>query len=386
MINTALGFVSFAVWIYLLLGRGLFWLCRERDGVFHEPNEPMSIAAIIPARDEAASIAACVGSLLRQDGVGDFRIVLVDDQSSDGTAEVARAVAETALAPDRLTVVRGRDAPPGWTGKLWAMRQGLAVVEADPAPPDYVVFADADIAFEPSALQGLLAIARTRKTVLTSLMVKLRCDSAAERWLTPAFIFFFQMLYPFSFVNNPARRVAAAAGGCMLAKRDVLQAAGGLDALRCALIDDCALAALMKGRGAIWLGLTERARSLRAYRTYQEFGTMVARSAYAELRYSSLRLLGVVIGMSIVYLAPPLLAIFTRGPAQILGAAAWVVMALAIAPTHRLYGRPVLAGFALPVVAGAYLHFTLTSAWQYWRGRGGVWKGRVQAAVGRNTT
>jgi hopene-associated glycosyltransferase HpnB len=387
MISAFLGFVPFAIWLYLLLGRGFFWLCRERDDAFvAEGNDRPAIVAVIPARDEAESIGACIGSLLRQDYAGSFKIILVDDQSSDGTNKAASAAAAAALASERLTIVQGRDLPPGWTGKLWAMRQGLAAVEAERNPPDYVLFTDADIAFDPPVLKRLVAIARARKNVLTSLMVKLRCDSAAEHWLTPAFVFFFQMLYPFPWVNRTDRSVAAAAGGCMLADRDALNAAGGLEALRSALIDDCALAAIMKRQGPIWLGLTESARSLRAYPSYREFGRMVSRSAYAELRYSIVRLVGVVLGMSLVYLAPPLLTIFARGVGEALGALTWAVMALAIAPTHRLYQRSVPAGVALPAVAGAYLHFTLASAWEYWRGRGGAWKGRVQANAGRRAT
>jgi hopene-associated glycosyltransferase HpnB len=219
--------------------------------------------------------------------------------------------------------------------------------------------------------------------VLTSLMVLLRCESAAERYLTPAFIFFFQMLYPFAWANDPKRKTAAAAGGCMLVQREALTAAGGLEALRGALIDDCSLAAIMKRQGTIWLGLTESAVSLRPYPSFAEFGRMVSRSAYAELRYSPFRLAGAVVGMSLVYLAPPLLTIFARGLAQFSGALAWALMALCLAPTMRLYRRPVVEGFALPAVAAAYVGFTVKSALQYWRGQGGAWKGRVNAPGGK---
>ena len=226
----------------------------------------------------------------------------------------------------------------------------------------------------------LVAIAGAKKSVLTSLMVKLRCESAAEHWLVPAFIFFFQMLYPFAWVNDPGRRMAAAAGGCMLARRETLDAAGGLEALRGALIDDCALGALMKRQGPIWLGLTE---SVQAYApiAFADFRRMVARSAFAELRYSPLLLAGAVAGMGLTYLAPPLFAVFARGLAQAAGALAWAMMALALAPTLRLYGRPLAGGLALPAVAAAYVAFTLNSAVQYWRGRGGYWKGRIQAPM-----
>jgi hopene-associated glycosyltransferase HpnB len=217
--------------------------------------------------------------------------------------------------------------------------------------------------------------------VLTSLMVKLRCESAAERWLAPAFVFFFQMLYPFAWVNDPRRTTAAAAGGCMLVRREALRAAGGLEAVRGALIDDCALGALMKGQGPIWLGLTESVDSLRAYSTFAEFRQMVSRSAFAELRYSSLRLTAAIGGMALVYIAPPLFTIFARGGAQAAGALAWAMMALSLMPTLRLYGRPLVGALALPAIAAAYIAFTFDSALQYWRGRGGYWKGRFQAPM-----
>jgi hopene-associated glycosyltransferase HpnB len=389
MIAAALSLLPLAVWAYLLFGRGWFWLCRERDEsvasakdirVENAPDLWPEVVAVVPARDEADLIAESVGSLLRQDYRGCFSVVVVDDQSADGTAAAALAAARAAGAADRLRIVSGSSLPPGWTGKLWAMRQGLAAIDTG-SMPEYVLFSDADIAYAPHALARLVAIARARKSVLTSLMVKLSCESAAERWLVPAFVFFFQMLYPFAFVNDPGRRTAAAAGGCMLARREALASAGGLEALRGALIDDCALGALMKRQGPIWLGLTENVHSLRAYAAFADFRRMVARSAFAELRYSPLRLAGAVAGMGLTCLAPPFFAVFAQGVAQAAGALAWAMMALALAPTLRLYGRPLAGGLALPAIAAAYVAFTLDSAMQYWRGRGGYWKGRVQAPM-----
>jgi hopene-associated glycosyltransferase HpnB len=337
--------------------------------------------AIIPARDEADMIAHSVGSLLRQDYPGRFALVVVDDQSTDGTAAAASAEADAAQAGDRLQIVMGTGPPPGWTGKLAAMRRGLAEVEASATAPQFVLFTDADIAYAPHVLSRLVRIAHANNSVLTSLMVKLRCESAAELWLAPAFVFFFQMLYPFAWVNDPRRATAAAAGGSMLVRREALAAAGGLEAVRGALIDDCALGALMKGQGPIWLGLTEDVLSLRAYPTLADFGRMVARSAFAELRYSPLRLAGAIGGMALVYLAPPLFVIFARGVAQAAGLLAWAMMALSFAPTLRLYRRPLVGGLALPAIAAAYVVFTFDSALQYWRGRGGYWKGRIQAPM-----
>jgi hopene-associated glycosyltransferase HpnB len=384
MIIAAISFLLLAVWAYLLIGRGWFWLCRERDDSAAAKNAPdawPSVVAIIPARDEADMIAHSVGSLLRQDYPGRFSVVVVDDQSTDGTVAVALAAASAAQAASRLRIVTGNGPPTGWTGKLSAMRQGLAEVEAGRSSPEFVLFTDADIAYAPHVLSRLVAIARANNSVLTSLMVKLRCESAAELWLAPAFVFFFQMLYPFARVNEPRQATAAAAGGSMLVRRDNLCAAGGLEAVRGALIDDCALGALMKGQGPIWLGLTEDVHSLRAYRTFTDFGRMVARSAFAELRYSPPRLVGAVAGMALVYVGPPLLAIFARGPAQAAGALAWAMMALSLMPTLRLYERPLIGGLALPAIAAAYVAFTFDSALQYWRGRGGYWKGRIQAPM-----
>jgi hopene-associated glycosyltransferase HpnB len=388
MITVAVSLIPLAIWAYLLFGRGWFWLCGERDDpaaaankVRNEADVWPSLVAIIPARDEADMIAHSVGSLLRQDYSGPFSVVVVDDQSTDGTAAVASTAASDAGAAERLKIVTGNGPPPGWTGKLSAMRQGLAEVEAGAQAPEFVLFTDADIAYAPHVLTCLVAIARAKNSVLTSLMVKLRCESTAERWLAPAFVFFFQMLYPFAWVNDPRRPTAAAAGGCMLVRRETLDAAGGLEAVRSALIDDCALGALMKEQGPIWLGLTESVDSLRAYPTFADFRRMVARSAFAELRYSPLRLVGAIGGMALVYVTPPLFAIFARGGAQVAGAVGWAMMALALAPTLRLYRRPFVGGLALPGIAAAFLAFTFDSALQYWRGRGGYWKGRVQAPM-----
>ena len=384
-----LAVVALAIWAYLLVGRGFFWRAAARDDTLARAAELRSapgawpaVTAIVPARDEADVIAQSVGSLLAQDYPGRFQIVLVDDESTDGTADAARRAARAASPDDRLTVLAGSSPPAGWTGKLWALDRGFRYVTHAAGPPDYVLFTDADIAYQaPDALRRLVEGAVARGTVLTSLMVKLRCDSFAERLLVPAFVFFFAMLYPFAFVNDPKRKLAAAAGGCMLVRRQVLADAGGLKEIRGALIDDCALAALLKQKGPIWLGLTRRIASLRPYPKIADIRRMVARSAYAELRYSPLRLAGTLLGMVLTYLAPPLLTIFADGTPRILGLVAWLAMALAFWPTLRLYGRSPLWGAALPVIAAFYTAFTLDSAIQHWRGRGGAWKGRFQATT-----
>ena len=257
--------------------------------------------------------AQTVASLLQQDYRGAFSVVLVDDQSSDGTAAVARQAA--AAAADRLTVVQGADLPAGWTGKLWAMKQG--VDRALASEPGYLLFTDADIVYAPDTLARLVAQAESEKLVLNSLMVKLRCESFAERAFIPAFVFFFQMLYPFAWVNDRARSTAAAAGGCMLVRREALAAAGGIEAIRGALIDDCALARALKPQGPIRLSLTERVHSIRRYPGLEDIRRMVARSAYAQLNYSPLLLAGTLAGMALVYLAAgPARAVRPRGRAD----------------------------------------------------------------------
>jgi hopene-associated glycosyltransferase HpnB len=369
--------VALAVWLYLLLARGGFWRCRERDAdVPAKLAAWPRVAAVVPARNEADHIADSVGSLLAQDYGGAWTVIVVDDDSADGTAEVAR---RGAGGDARLRVVNSRGLPAGWTGKLWALKQGIDAAMAMPEPPDYLLLTDADIVHAPDSLSRLVARAESKHLVLTSLMVKLRCESFAERAGIPAFVFFFQMLYPFAWVNRPTSAVAAAAGGCMLVRADVLRKAGGIEVIRGALIDDCALAKALKAHGPIWLGLTERVHSVRPYPALADIRRMVVRSAYAQLHYSSLLLMGTVAGMVVTYLVPPFAAIFGSGIVRMVGLATWALMALTFQPTLRFYRLSPLWGVALPAIALQYTLYTLDSAYQYVRGRGGTWKGRVQA-------
>jgi hopene-associated glycosyltransferase HpnB len=371
-----------AIWLYLLAARGGFWQAREREEGGPAGNPPWpSITAIIPARDEAECIGETVASLLRQDYPGAFDVIVVDDQSQDGTAQIAQKAAETIGAGNRLTVLSGRSLPGGWTGKLWAQHQGVEFANAKPEPPDFILFTDADIVYAPDVLTSLVGRAQAGGYGLTSLMVKLRCESFAERLFIPAFIFFFQMLYPFAWANNPRKSTAAAAGGCMLVRRAALNDAGGMAAIRNALIDDCALAKILKARGPIWIGLTDRVRSIRAYPSVEDIRRMVSRTAYAQLHYSPLLLAGTVLGLALTYLAPVALALFASGLAQFLGLFTWLLMAFAFKPTLRFYGLSRLWGLALPAIAAIYMAFTLDSAYQHARGRGGMWKGRAQANV-----
>jgi hopene-associated glycosyltransferase HpnB len=382
MIATLLAGCALAIWVYLIAARGGFWRCAERDDAGRAPAQWPAVTAVIPARDEADGVGETIGSLLRQNYPGLFTLVLVDDQSTDGTAEAARRTAEAAGSADRLTIVAGARLPPGWTGKLWAMRQG--VDKAAETAPAFLLFTDADIVYAPDVLSRLVSRATSDDLTLVSLMAKLRCVSFVERALIPAFIFFFQMLYPFSWVNRRDNPCAAAAGGCMLVRREALAAAGGVESIRDALIDDCALAVRLKAQGPIRLALTDRVTSGRPYPTFQEARTMIARSAYAQLRYSPLLLVGTVAGLTLTYLVPPLVALFGRGLAQDMALAAWTLMAIALQPTRSFYRVSPLWGIALPAIAFIYMTFTLDSAYQHARGRGGYWKGRAQARAVRS--
>ena len=381
MLDELIAFLSLGTWVYLIAARGGFWLGTERDDASAAPPAIWpSVTAVVPARDEAVCVADSIGSLLHQDYPGRFTIILVDDNSTDGTGEVARRAAAVAGAPERLSVITGHPVPVGWTGKPWALHQGIAAAGRVQPSSNYLLLTDADIVHDPDSLRRLVAKVAAERVVLVSLMAKLRCESLAERALIPSFIFFFQMLYPFAWVNRPRNATAAAAGGCLLVHADTLRRAGGIERIRGALIDDCALARLLKAQGPIWLGLTERVRSIRSYPHIADIRRMVSRSAYAQLRYSPLLLAGTVLGMAMTYLAPPLLALFGDGPGRWMGLAAWALMALAFQPTLRFYRVSPLWGVALPVIAFIYLLFTVDSAWAALRGRGGLWKGRVQAS------
>jgi hopene-associated glycosyltransferase HpnB len=367
---------SIAIWAGLLAARGGFWLARETDeDPVAEPHEWPEVTAVVPARDEADAIGRAIGSLVAQDYPGTFRVVLVDDGSRDATADIARATGSA-----RLTVISGSPPPTNWTGKLWAMRSG---VEEAGASPRYLWFTDADIEHAPSTLRSLVARAERDGLAMNSLMAELRCESVAEKAFVPAFVFFFQMLYPFARVNRPSSRVAAAAGGCILVNRAALERRGGLRAIKGALIDDCALGALMKNEGPIRLALTRRCRSIRPYGGWREIGAMISRSAYAQLGYSPVVLFGTLAGMALVYVNPLVFAVTGPGWIHGAGSAAWLMMAIAFQPMLRFYSRSPLWGFALPLIGHYYDGATWISAWHHWQGRGGVWKGRVQARRSR---
>lgn len=378
-----LGALTFVIWLYLWLRHGGFW----RTTISPLPGLPKdwpSVVAVIPARNEAEGIGRTVGSLLGQDYKGRVSVVVVDDESTDGTADVANHTAAVMKASDRLRVISGTPTPAGWVGKMWAVAQGLeAAAELDPSAR-YVLLTDGDISHADRNVAHLVARAEAGALDLTSLMVRLRCISIAEQALIPAFVFFFAKLYPFAWVNNPRNRTAAAAGGCMLVRRSALEEAGGIESIRAELIDDCSLAARIKHRGtgrhAIRLDVAARSVSLRPYDSWRDIWNMIARTAFTQLRYSPLLLAGTLAGMTIIYLVPPVAAL-VLGPTGWPAWLAWAAMCCAYAPMLSYYRRSPLWAPFLPLVALFYVGATVASAVRYWRGKGGQWKARVQAPV-----
>ncbi len=374
---TVIGAATDAIWVYLLFFRGGFWWLPYRPAPVAGSPTVRSVVAVIPARDEAAVVGRAVASLLAQDYAGSFRIVVVDDMSSDGTAEAARAAAAAAGVPDRLTICHGAPVPSGWTGKLWAMRQGVEA--ARPFRPDYLLLTDADIVHGSANLRELVSRCEAEGYDLVSLMVRLHCRSIWEILLIPAFVFFFFKLYPPSWVADPSRRTAGAAGGCMLIRAATLDRIGGIDSIRSEIIDDCALARRVKSAGKVWLGPARHTTSIREYRSWRPIWDMVVRSAFAQLDYSAILLALTVFMLILTYLAPPLLVLSAQPAAMLCGACAWLAMTVAFLPTLRAYDAPRSVALLLPLIALFYVAATVASAVLFWRGRGGYWKGRVQA-------
>jgi hopene-associated glycosyltransferase HpnB len=366
---------SLMAWMVLLFGRGTFWRIETPKTAPDLDSWP-EVVAVIPARDEAEGVGETVRSLLAQDYPGTLRIVLVDDHSSDGTAELARNAARVLNAEDRLHIVTGQALPPGWTGKVWAMEQGLRHAAQVAPAAEFVLFTDADIRHAPTQLADLVARAVSENRDLVSLMVRLHCTTLPERALIPAFVYFFRMLYPFGWVADRGRSDAAAAGGLMLARRTAMDGIGGMAALKGALIDDCTLAARIKENGgSLWLGLAQDTESLRVYQGWAEPWNMIARSAYDQLRRSPLLLLGSVLAMLLVFVAPAVLALTGNWPAML----AWAVMTDSFLPMVRFYRLSPLWALALPLIALVFIGATIHSAIRHHGGRGGQWKGRVEA-------
>jgi hopene-associated glycosyltransferase HpnB len=376
--------VPLAIWLYLSLARGGFWrVSRARSAsavstaLATDGYTGKHIVAVVPARNEAASIGKTVSSLLAQTLAPPLHVIVVDDGSTDGTALEARSAADAADAGARLTVLRGTPLAPGWTGKLWAMSQGVAA--ASDHNPDFLLLTDADIEYVPDEVAGLAGKAEAEHLDLVSLMVRLSTATFPERCLIPAFVFFFLKLYPPAWIATPRSSVAGAAGGCMLIRPAALARAGGLAAIRGSIIDDCALARAIKSSGGrIWLGLASETRSLRIYGSFAEIGAMISRTAFNQLRHSYLLLAATLCGLLVTYLAPPLL-LLTGAPLTIgLGAAAWLLMSACYLPMIRFHRLAAAYTLLLPAVALFYAGATVHSAVQYAAGRGGRWKGRTQ--------
>jgi hopene-associated glycosyltransferase HpnB len=373
MINStifaAASYLAGVIWIYLFTAHGRFWLSRPELAPVAGGIGPR-VDIVVPARDEAATIAPVIASLLAQDygagAAGSFAVTLVDDNSSDGTA------ARAGRAPN-LNIVSGTPKPAGWVGKMWALEQGIAATDAP-----LILLTDADIVHDPRHLSTLVARLERARLDMASEMVHLNCSSVAERALVPAFVYFFQMLYPFARVNDARSRVAAAAGGTVLIRREALQRIGGIRAIKGALIDDVTLAKAVKERGAggIYLGHSGLANSIRPYPGFVDIWRMIARTAFTQLRHSAWLLLGTLIGLSLVWLAPLAAALFGHGWVRTAGIAACALAIVSYLPTLARYRRGFAWALALPLIALFYMAATIGSAVDAWRGAGARWKSR----------
>jgi hopene-associated glycosyltransferase HpnB len=406
-IANIVGIIALAIWLHLFFGRGWFWRVRKpnADATAEETlAEWPNVMAVIPARNEAETIGRVVTSLVEQNYPGELSLTIVDDHSEDATAAVARQSAEASGAGKRVSIVSAPALAPGWTGKLSALNAGLSRVEvpqgaalsesrsdtpdsaaassADQAPSFYW-FTDADVIHAPDTLRRLVVRAERDKLDLASLMVLLQAKTFPERALIPAFLYFFLMLYPPQWIADDELSTAGAAGGCILLKREALARMGGLAAIKGEVIDDCALAKAVKSSGGtVWMGLARKSTSLRAYKTFGEIRDLIARTAFTQLRYSSMLLAGTLAGMFLTYVAPLVLLFAHDSTAQILGLVAWLLMSLSFLPTVRFYRLSPLWAPFLPLAALFYTYATWLSAVRYWLGKGGQWKGRAQAPKG----
>ncbi|HVO45776.1 MAG TPA: glycosyltransferase [Steroidobacteraceae bacterium] len=368
-----LALAALVIWLYLFFAHGRFWLSGP-ELPKSSPQQTQIISGawpavdiIIPARDEAETIATVIASLVAQDYPGVFRLTLVDDNSSDRTA----AAAASACSASHLRIIEGEPRPEGWSGKLWALSQGVAATSAP-----VILFTDADIVHEPAHLSVLVAHLQAAQLEMASEMVRLNCSTFAERALVPAFVYFFQMLYPFARVNDPRSRVAAAAGGTVLIRREALERIGGIEAIRSALIDDVTLAQAVKTIGPIYLGHTRLASSIRPYPGFTAIWQMIARTAFTQLRHSSVLLLLTLAALALLWLVPLWSSVSAHGGPRIAGLAVSGLAALSYIPTLMRYRRSPLWVLALPFIALFYMAATLGSACNHWFGGGASWKNR----------
>lgn len=372
-----LSILVLAIWLYLLLFHVEFWRVDRLKLAAPETWESKRVAIVIPARDEADVVGRCVGSLLRQSFSGELWLFVVDDQSSDGTANVARAVAGSLGLAERLTVISGAALPDGWTGKVWAMQQGWQVAKS--LNPDFVLLTDADVEHASDNVARLIWQAERGSFDLVSVMVKLHCQTLAEKFAIPAFVYFFFLLYPPARITNPRSQVAGAAGGCVLIRPEILEKAGGFESIRGEIIDDCSLAKRVKGAGGrLWLGMSQETRSIRGYTTLAKIRKMISRTAFNQLRHSWVLLLACIVGMALTFVAPMALVWTRDRTAAWIATIACFTMFLSYVPVLRLYRVNLLSAVTLPFAAVFYMYATVHSAVNYWRGKGGEWKGRVQ--------
>jgi hopene-associated glycosyltransferase HpnB len=376
-----LALLGLAIWLVLFFFWGNFWRIWESDAdhsVLPAPRYWPRVTAVIPARNEAASITAVIAALAKQDYPGEFSGITVDDHSEDATAELARKASIGSGGASRLQVISAPDLAPGWTGKLWALNSGVAAAEN--SSTEFFWFTDADVVHAPDTLRRLVARAQHGNLDLTSLMVLLESRTLAERLLIPAFLYFFLMLYPPRWIASPRAKTAGAAGGCILLRRTALKRIGGLASIRNEIIDDCSLArAVKRSGGEIWMGLTRASRSLRSYSGFAEIRDVIARTAFTQLRYSALQLLGTLIGLVITFLVPVALTFAPNPRIWLPALLAWCFMTASFLPTITFYRLGPLWAPTLPLSAIFYSYATLLSAVRYRQGRGAQWKGRSQA-------
>jgi hopene-associated glycosyltransferase HpnB len=378
---TLVAAIPLAIWIYLFLARGNFWQFHEDDCVPKPLDNWPRVVAVVPARNEAETIAQTVSSLATQDYPGQLQIIVVDDHSADGTAALARNAAEVCGAAELVSIHSAAELPQGWTGKLWAMNEGVQA--AANYSPEFFWFTDADIEHAPDTLRRLVFRAQKESLDLASLMVLLQAKTFPERLLIPPFLYFFLMLYPPRWIADPKARTAGAAGGCILLRRSTLERIGGFAAIRGEVIDDCALArAVKKSGGKIWMGLTRASVSLRSYGTFAEIRDLVARTAFTQLNYSFLLLLATLASLFVTFLLPWFSFLSGEDPAWFLASTAICLMTVTFGVTVRFYGLAWPWALALPLAAAYYGYATWVSAVRYWLGRGGQWKGRSQAPRG----
>ncbi len=373
---TILALISLLIWLYLTFLNGGYWLASERLLPAPEPQDWPAVIAVIPARDEAETIGPVIASHMASDYPGPLDVVLVDDQSTDGTGAMGQSQANGARP---FSLVEGRDRAPGWTGKLWSLQTGLASISGEPSK--YLLLTDADIVHAPGTLRALVAKAEAENLSLVSLMARLDARGLWGGLLMPAFVFFFQQLYPFPRSNTPSDSMAASAGGCVLVNRETFERAGGVEAIKGEIIDDCALARTIKAAAPerrTWIGLAKtEAVSLRDNRPLSSVWTMVERSAFVQLKKSYVMLTGSATGLILMYLVPFLALIFGSTPAALLGLTCWLLMAATYLPTLKLYDQAPYKALALPLAGLLYMAMTLSSGWQAFRGRTAQWKGRV---------